>query len=104
MASVFRRKKCGVVGEEALPAGKGNQVSPATDWEICPLCQTSSTEKLVHPSNEKCKGDEKRSGYNVLAELLPEFEKLGNIPLHIDTRRLDDGSDIEETMCRNNAV
>ena len=58
----------------------------------------------MHPSNEKRKGDAKRSGCNLLAELLSEFEKLGNIPLGIDTTRLDDESGSEETMRKNDAV
>ena len=37
---------------KALPAENGYQVTPAPDWRICALCQTSSTEKLVHPLNE----------------------------------------------------
>ena len=50
------------------------------------------------------KGMEKDLAITLLAELLPEIEKLGNIPLGIDTRRLDDGSGIEETMRKSNAV
>ena len=36
----------------------------------------------------------RQSGYKLITELIPQFEKLDDIPLDIGPRRLDDGDGI----------
>ena len=68
--------------------------TPATpsDWTKCIICQVEIEDKFVRcpaKSNRSC-----TSGYETFVSNLLEFQKLGQIPLDVDPRRLDDGEGI----------
>lgn len=67
------------------------------NWDLCALCQLEITnEKLVSPINDKRK--DRGSGYKSLAENLPKFEEVGQLPIQVPLSCLDEGSRIEETL------
>ena len=67
---------------------------------MCALCEKETNEKLVCPFNNKRKGS--GSGYKSLAESLPKFEEIGQLPIKASLSSLNDGSEIEQTL--KNAV
>lgn len=63
------------------------------DWILCFICQCSSNEKLLCPSNS-LKLD-KGGGFKTFLENISEFRKLGGVPYNIDFRL--------KTACINSA-
>jgi len=53
------------------------------------LCQRDSSEKLQCP--DKSLRHDKDAGYESLANILPDFEKLGQLPSHLALHRIDEG-------------
>ena len=52
------------------------------NWGLCALCQLENTnEKFVSPVNDKRK--DRGSGYKSLANNLPKFEELGQLPIQV---------------------
>lgn len=67
------------------------------NWDLCALCQLENTnEKLVSPVNDKRK--DRGSGYKSLADNLPKFEEVGQLPIQLPLSYLDEGRGIEETL------
>ena len=71
-----------------------------TDWEQCCLCQEDKKEILKCPSSTS---HAEHDGYNNIATNVPLFHKLNALPIHLDPKRLDNGSGIEITLRQNNA-
>ena len=71
-----------------------------TDWVKCCLCQTEKTgEGLKSPSP----GSIEQDGYSMLATHIPLFKTINQLPILIDSSRLDEGDGVEETLPRNQA-
>ena len=71
-----------------------------TDWEKCCLCQEDKRESLKWPSSTS---HTVHDGYKNIATNVPLFHKLNALPIHLDPKRLDNGSGIEITLRQNNA-
>lgn len=69
------------------------------DWSLCALCQERSEKTLNCLVKSKCTD----IGYDILANNLNSFLKLGIQPLSFDTRRLDEEDGIGNTLARNHA-
>ena len=71
-----------------------------TDWNKCFLCQSDKKgEDLRSPSP----GSKEKDGYSKLATNIPLFQTINQLPIIMDTSRLDEGDGIEATLRRNNA-
>ena len=66
-----------------------------TDWTVCALCQTKTSEKLQCPA--KAKQTSPGSTYHTLAENLIKFHEHGILSKCL-INRLDDGEGVEETF------
>ena len=79
-------------------------VSPAeerkTDWSKCFLCQVDTSESLILPEKKKT---QKGSGLTTLANNIPQFHMINEMPIPIDIRRIDEGDGIESTLISHNA-
>lgn len=64
------------------------------NWTLCQLENTNET--LVSPVNDKRK--DRGSGYKSLADNLPKFEEVGQLPIQLPLSYLDEGRGIEETL------
>lgn len=71
------------------------KVSTTTNWEICFICQTETTEALTCPARSK---RQTISGYKTIAASLQGFEACGALPDTVQISRLDDGRGIETTL------
>lgn len=75
-----------------------------TDWTKCFLCQCHTIETLKDPSRDNNVHSVKESGsYVTLATNIQLFQEKGKLPITLDPSRLDDGSGILDTICKNNA-
>lgn len=83
------------------PSSKRLKVARTTNWELCVLCQEDTGVVLQCPVNSR-RGPI-GNGYISLAGHLAKFYELGQMPMNIDTARLDDGDGIEATLMRHNA-
>ena len=72
-----------------------------TNYELCALCQKEIDDVKMNPSERK--GLNRASGYATLARNIPEFNKIGKMPLDLDIDRINDGSGIENTLQKNKA-
>jgi hypothetical protein len=70
-----------------------------TDWSLCAVCQTDTSENIVIPS-KVTRPDQRGKGYHTLAKHILTL----HAPEHQIVRRLDDGSGIESTLATRNAV
>ena len=67
------------------------------NWDLCALCQMeNANEKLVSPVNDKRK--DRGTGYKSLADNLPKFAEVGQLPIRVTLSHLDEGRGIEETL------
>jgi hypothetical protein len=74
-----------------------DRTGTSINWNLCVLCQANNAnEKLVCPSNNKRK--DYGSGYKTLANNLPKFEDIGEMPIQVPLSSLDEGRGIEETL------
>ena len=72
----------------------------ATDWSKCCLCQTEKEEELKSPPTRyEAKGD--RDGYVMIARNVPLFKDINRLPILLDSKRLDEGNGIEDTLRKN---
>ena len=74
-----------------------------TDWSICFLCQETTPELLQCPAQSKRHDVILGQGYSSLAKNIRCFNKLQEMPIPIDLRRLEAGSGIEATMLEHQA-
>ena len=88
-------------GAEAVQSTSA-QPATETDWELCFVCQETTTESLTSPSQSKRK--DKGSGYSYLAEHLKKFNELNLLLKSFVLDRLDEGSGIEAALVANKAV
>lgn len=72
-----------------------------TDWSKCCLCQKETSEALKSPPVHH--HPHEHNGYTMIATNVPLFHAINEFPIAFDTRRLDDGNGIEETLRNNNA-
>ena len=56
----------------------------------------NANEKLVSPVNDKRK--DRGTGYKSLADNLPKFAEVGQLPIRVTLSHLDEGRGIEETL------
>ena len=77
------------------------QPKTATNWDLCALCQISTSEALQCPakSTKKPTG----AGYVSLAEDLLQYKDLAPLQKKTDLDRLDDGNGFQQTFMTNNA-
>ncbi len=68
-------------------------------WNKCCLCEEDTREKLTCPAEHKNGGQ----GYKTLAQNLPQFNAIGELPLHISLTRLEEGKGLEETFYERKA-
>ena len=67
------------------------------NWDLRALCQgENKNDKLVSPVNST--GRDNRSGYKTLADNLPTFAEVGQLPIQVPLSHLDEGKGIEETL------
>ena len=67
------------------------------NWDLCALCQgENKNDKLVSPVNST--GRDNGSGYKTLADNLPKFAEVGQLPIQVPLSHLDEGKGIEETL------
>ena len=71
------------------------------DWELCVLCQEETAEPLQCPAASK--RPDAGAGYVSLASNLPKFSELGELPQHVDLRRLDEGQGILAALTHHQA-
>uniref|UniRef100_UPI00358E7494 uncharacterized protein n=1 Tax=Myxine glutinosa TaxID=7769 RepID=UPI00358E7494 len=93
------RKKCKLVHGETLRSTV--DTCQPIDWSMCALCQEHSDKPMQCPA--KSKRTDVGVGYDTLGENLSKFLEVGNQPLPIDIRRLDEGDGIGSTLERNHA-
>ena len=74
-----------------------------TDWTKCILCQETTAEPLQCPENTRRSDIEFGKGYRTLANNIIQFNELGNLPISIDTERLDEDSGIAPTLIEHKA-
>lgn len=77
-------------------------VSSQINWKKCCLCQTDKNEALQSPPTHYLCEPEK-DGYAMLAKNIPLFEAINQLPIRLNTSRLNEGSGIEMTLRNNNA-
>lgn len=66
------------------------------DWTKCIICQMDNEEQPA-----RCPAKSTRScvsGYETFVSNLLEFQKLGDIPMNLDPKCLDDGKGIQRTL------
>lgn len=90
-------KKCILVN----PSVAASDLRPPLDWSKCVLCQRQTKEKLLCP--DQAVGPNKDAGYKSVAEILPEFEKLGRLPPHLVLARIDEGNGLFDALKANSA-
>ena len=73
------------------------------DWDICVLCQLKSddSQKLQSPMDSKRFTPE--HGYTTLADSIMDFQRIGALPLPINTEKLNEGEGIAETFKKHGA-
>ena len=85
---------------EAIQQPSAAEAKWQTDWGKCCLCQEDRKEILKCPSSTS---HTEHDGYNNIATNVPLFHELNALPIHLDPKRLDNGSGIELTLRQNNA-
>ena len=67
------------------------------NWDLCALCPgENKNDKLVSPVNFTRR--DSGSGYITLADNLPKFANVGQLPIQVPLSHLDEGKGIEETL------
>ena len=75
-----------------------------TDWSKCCLCQEDkSNEKLVSPLS-KFQRKQDCAGYSNIAQNVPLFHAINDMPIVFNPARLDEGDGMEVTLMQNNAI
>ena len=70
------------------------------DWSKCILCQKQTREPLQCPANSR--RQDVGAGYQFLAIILPEFDKIGLLP-GLVISRIDEGDGLQAALQRNQA-
>ena len=70
------------------------------DWSKCILCQKQTREPLQCPANSR--RQDVGAGYQFLAIILPEFDKIG-LPPGLVISRIDEGDGLQAALQRNQA-
>jgi len=83
-------------------APKRISINTKLNWDFCILCQENGTG-LQCPYAVKTNQTSVGSGYKTLAEQLTNFSELGDMPINVDIKQLDDGDGIEATLMRHRA-
>ena len=67
------------------------------NWDLCALCPGENKNvKLVSPVNFTRR--DSGSGYITLADNLPKFADVGQLPIQVPLSHLDEEKGIEETL------
>ena len=70
---------------------------PQTNWSKCCLCQKDTEEKLMSPlSLFQRKQD--YAGYTNIANNVPLFHAINDMPIPLNPASLDEGGCIEDTL------
>lgn len=85
-------KRCVIIDRSV----SSDDLLPPVDWNVCVLCQQQTRECLVDPSNSLRKGND--IGYESLANILPEFHKLGELPRHLVLSSIDNGCELTAAL------
>ena len=67
-------------------------------WTKCFRCQNETSERLTVLSSRM-----EHTGYDSLAENLLKFDRIGSMPLHVNTKLLNEGCGICETLIHQKA-
>lgn len=78
-----------------------SDVCTPIDWSKCILCQKQTREPLQCPGNSR--RHDVGAGYQFLAIILPEFDKIGLLPPGLVLSRIDDGDGLQASLQRNGA-
>lgn len=90
-------KRCVLIDSEV----NVDVLRPPIDWNKCVLCQQGTREALVDPSRSLRKGND--AGYDSLATILPDFQKLGELPQHLKLCSSGTGDGFLTTFKANSA-
>src|SRR6218665_3546609 len=90
-------KRCLLV-DPTVPA---SDLYVPVNWAQCVLCQNKTREKLQCPAN--LLGAEESSGYESLATLLLDFDRIGSLPPSVVLSRLDTGGGLVGSFRLNKA-
>src|SRR6218665_3107955 len=90
-------KRC-LLADPTVPA---SDLYVPVNWAQCVLCQNKTREKLQCPAN--LLGAEESSGYESLATLLLDFDRIGSLPPSVVLSRLDTGGGLVESFRLNKA-
>ena len=69
------------------------------DWNLCVICQIDNISKLVDPNKNV---DGSVEGYEILAEILREYDESTALPTNFLLLRHDHGKGITDTCRENN--
>jgi len=75
---------------------------PQTNWTKCCLCQNDTEEKLMSPLSS-FQREQDYAGYTNIANNVPLFHAINDMPIPLNPARLDEGGGIKETLMRNRA-
>ena len=89
-------KRCLLV-DPTVPA---SELYVPVNWAQCVLCQNKTREKLQCPANlpANLACAEKSSGYESLATLLLDYDKIGSLPPSVVLSQLDTGGGLVESF------
>ena len=73
-----------------------------TKWTKCCLCQAEKKEPLTSPAANPTRRTE--DGYSLLGKNIPLFHEANALPIKMDPQRLNDGTGIEATLRKNEAL
>ena len=71
-----------------------------TDWSKCCRCQKEKNEDLKSPPTHYA---HEHDGYTMIATNVPLFHAINELPIVLETARLDEGAGVDETLRRNKA-
>ena len=69
--------------ETAACSFSGDMNIEGTDWTLCLLCQSKTSDPLVDPSKNRNQSVTSVSGYKPLSDNFNEFASLNSLPLGI---------------------
>lgn len=86
--------------EQDCPSPSATIPNQQTDWNKCCPCQQDKKDELKSPPSYKAEHDD----YCNIAENVPLFHAINELPIPLNPARLNDGDGIGETLRKNKAV
>ena len=83
-------KKCKLVESGAENSKVSSSIQHnVTNWQLCVICQQTTSEKLVDPGQSHWRGCDKQCGYKMLSINISEFQKINCVLLDLNIAILD---------------